>query len=146
MPVPPSSSIPKNMRRKPFATKKRAGAHTRFIHRPSPRGTSKFVRRCVRLWAMTTESCWIRLGHMTTPTPCGLGEPPRRWTFTGTKTHSPMTTSMAISKLKQDLRIPLMATEMPNTGPKAYAPWIMNNATDYLRGGRCHQGRPYLFA
>ena len=37
-------------------------------------------------------------------------------------------------KLKQDLRIPLMATEMPNTGPTAYAPWIMQNATDYLRG------------
>ena len=25
-------------------------------------------------------------------------------------------------------------TELPATGPKAYAPWIMNQATDYLRG------------
>ncbi len=37
-------------------------------------------------------------------------------------------------KLKKDLRIPLMATEMPSTGPTAYAPWIMQQATDYLRG------------
>jgi len=37
-------------------------------------------------------------------------------------------------KLKQVLGIPLMATEMPMLGPKSYAPWIMNKATDYLRG------------
>jgi len=37
-------------------------------------------------------------------------------------------------KLKQDLRIPIMATEMPSTGPTAYAPWLMQQATDYLRG------------
>ena len=37
-------------------------------------------------------------------------------------------------KLKQSLSIPIMATEMPSTGPKAYAPWIMQQATDYLRG------------
>ena len=37
-------------------------------------------------------------------------------------------------KLKQVLKIPLAATELPATGPKAYAPWIMQQATDYLRG------------
>lgn len=37
-------------------------------------------------------------------------------------------------KLKQNLNIPIMATEMPSTGPKSYAPWIMQQATDYLRG------------
>ncbi len=37
-------------------------------------------------------------------------------------------------KLKQVLGIPLMATEMPGTGPTSYAPWIMQQATDYLRG------------
>ncbi|MDP6375305.1 MAG: enolase C-terminal domain-like protein [Pseudomonadales bacterium] len=37
-------------------------------------------------------------------------------------------------KLKQVLAIPLMATEMPSTGPTSYAPWIMQQATDYLRG------------
>jgi L-alanine-DL-glutamate epimerase-like enolase superfamily enzyme len=37
-------------------------------------------------------------------------------------------------KLKQDLRIPIMATEMPSTSPSSYAPWIMAKATDYLRG------------
>jgi L-alanine-DL-glutamate epimerase-like enolase superfamily enzyme len=37
-------------------------------------------------------------------------------------------------KLKRDLQIPIMATEMPSTGPSAYAPWILNRATDYLRG------------
>lgn len=37
-------------------------------------------------------------------------------------------------KLKRDLQIPIMATEMPSTGPTAYAPWILNRATDYLRG------------
>ena len=37
-------------------------------------------------------------------------------------------------KLKQTLKIPIMATEMPSTGPTAYAPWVMQQATDYLRG------------
>ncbi len=37
-------------------------------------------------------------------------------------------------KLKQVLGIPLMATEMPSTGPTSYAPWILQGATDYLRG------------
>ena len=37
-------------------------------------------------------------------------------------------------KLKQVLAIPLMATEMPSLGPKSYAPWLMEKATDYLRG------------
>ena len=43
-------------------------------------------------------------------------------------------------KLKQVLAIPLMATEMPATGPTSYAPWIMNNATDYLRGDPALKG------
>jgi len=37
-------------------------------------------------------------------------------------------------KLKQQLRIPIMATEFPNAGPTSYAPWITSQATDYLRG------------
>lgn len=37
-------------------------------------------------------------------------------------------------KLKQQLGVPIMATEMPQAGPTAYAPWLMNQATDYLRG------------
>ena len=37
-------------------------------------------------------------------------------------------------KLKQVLAIPLMATEMPSLGPTSYAPWLMEKATDYLRG------------
>jgi len=37
-------------------------------------------------------------------------------------------------KLKQVLSIPIMATEMPSTGHTAYAPWLMQQATDYLRG------------
>ena len=37
-------------------------------------------------------------------------------------------------KLKQQLHIPIMATELPLTGPTSYAPWIMEQATDYLRG------------
>lgn len=37
-------------------------------------------------------------------------------------------------KLKQVLQIPIMATEMPSTGPTSYAPWVMERATDYLRG------------
>lgn len=37
-------------------------------------------------------------------------------------------------KLKQVLTIPLMATELPMAGPTSYAPWLMNQATDYLRG------------
>ena len=37
-------------------------------------------------------------------------------------------------KLKQKLHIPIMATEYPITGYESYAPWIMLQATDYLRG------------
>jgi L-alanine-DL-glutamate epimerase-like enolase superfamily enzyme len=37
-------------------------------------------------------------------------------------------------KLKQKLDIPILATEYPVTGYDAYAPWIMQQATDYLRG------------
>ncbi len=37
-------------------------------------------------------------------------------------------------KLKQQLRIPLMATEYSPGGFTAYAPWLLAQATDYLRG------------
>lgn len=37
-------------------------------------------------------------------------------------------------KLKQKLNVPIMATEYPQTGFDAYAPWIMTHATDFLRG------------
>lgn len=37
-------------------------------------------------------------------------------------------------KLKQQLHIPIMATELPLAGPTSYAPWVMEQATDYLRG------------
>lgn len=43
-------------------------------------------------------------------------------------------------KLKEALAIPIMATEMPSTGPTAYAPWIMEKATDYLRGDPAIKG------
>jgi L-alanine-DL-glutamate epimerase-like enolase superfamily enzyme len=38
------------------------------------------------------------------------------------------------TKLKQKLDIPIMATEFPIGGLDMYAPWIMNQATDILRG------------
>jgi len=37
-------------------------------------------------------------------------------------------------KLKQKLHIPILATEYPITGYDSYAPWIMMQATDFLRG------------
>jgi L-alanine-DL-glutamate epimerase-like enolase superfamily enzyme len=37
-------------------------------------------------------------------------------------------------KLKQHLHIPIMATEYGPTGPNSYTPWIMERATDMLRG------------
>jgi len=37
-------------------------------------------------------------------------------------------------KLKQQLSIPILATEYPITGLESYQPWIMQQATDYLRG------------
>jgi L-alanine-DL-glutamate epimerase-like enolase superfamily enzyme len=37
-------------------------------------------------------------------------------------------------KLKQKLNIPILATEYPITGFDSYAPWIMLQATDFLRG------------
>ena len=38
------------------------------------------------------------------------------------------------TKLKQQLHIPLMATEYSPGGFTAYAPWLTSQATDYLRG------------
>ena len=37
-------------------------------------------------------------------------------------------------KLRQALRIPILATEYPMTGLESYQPWITERATDYLRG------------
>lgn len=37
-------------------------------------------------------------------------------------------------KLKQKLSIPIMATEYPQTGFDSYAPWVLERATDFLRG------------
>ena len=37
-------------------------------------------------------------------------------------------------KLKQQLSIPILATEYPITGLESYQPWIMQQATDFLRG------------
>jgi L-alanine-DL-glutamate epimerase-like enolase superfamily enzyme len=37
-------------------------------------------------------------------------------------------------KLKQKLHIPILATEYPITGFDSYQPWIMLQATDFLRG------------
>lgn len=37
-------------------------------------------------------------------------------------------------KLKQNLAIPIMATEYPAAGPTSYAPWVLERATDFLRG------------
>ncbi len=37
-------------------------------------------------------------------------------------------------KLKQKLRIPILATEYPISGLDSYQPWIMLQATDFLRG------------
>jgi L-alanine-DL-glutamate epimerase-like enolase superfamily enzyme len=37
-------------------------------------------------------------------------------------------------KLKQHLSIPILATEYPIAGLESYQPWIMLQATDYLRG------------
>jgi len=38
------------------------------------------------------------------------------------------------AKLKRDLKIPIMATEYSPGGHTAYAPWLIAQATDYLRG------------
>jgi len=43
-------------------------------------------------------------------------------------------------KLRQKLDIPLMATELPFAGFDAYAPWLFNQATDYLRGDVAFKG------
>ncbi len=37
-------------------------------------------------------------------------------------------------KLKQQLSIPILATEYPISGLESYQPWIMHQATDFLRG------------
>ncbi len=37
-------------------------------------------------------------------------------------------------KLRSQLGVPIMATEMPQAGPTSYAPWVVAQATDYLRG------------
>ncbi len=43
-------------------------------------------------------------------------------------------------KLKHQLGIPLMATELPFGGLDQYAPWLLAQATDYLRGDVCFKG------
>jgi L-alanine-DL-glutamate epimerase-like enolase superfamily enzyme len=43
-------------------------------------------------------------------------------------------------KLRQQLRIPLMATELPFGGLDQYAPWLLGQATDFLRGDVCFKG------
>jgi L-alanine-DL-glutamate epimerase-like enolase superfamily enzyme len=43
-------------------------------------------------------------------------------------------------KLKQKLDVPIMATELPFAGFEMYAPWIMAQATDYLRGDVAFKG------
>ncbi|HEY5209133.1 MAG TPA: enolase C-terminal domain-like protein [Stellaceae bacterium] len=43
-------------------------------------------------------------------------------------------------KLRQKLDIPLMATELPFAGFETYAPWLMAQATDYLRGDVAFKG------
>ena len=43
-------------------------------------------------------------------------------------------------KLKQALKIPLMATEMSSGGYQSYGPWLVEGATDYLRGDMAIKG------
>jgi L-alanine-DL-glutamate epimerase-like enolase superfamily enzyme len=43
-------------------------------------------------------------------------------------------------KLRQQLHVPLMATELPFAGLDQYAPWILGQATDFLRGDVCFKG------
>jgi L-alanine-DL-glutamate epimerase-like enolase superfamily enzyme len=43
-------------------------------------------------------------------------------------------------KLKQKLDVPIMATELPFAGFDMYAPWLLNQATDYLRGDVAFKG------
>lgn len=43
-------------------------------------------------------------------------------------------------KLRQQLRVPLMATELPFGGLDQYAPWVLAQATDYLRGDPYFKG------
>ena len=46
-------------------------------------------------------------------------------------------------KLKQHLRIPILATEYSPGGFTAYAPWLLARATDFLRGDVACQGRDH---
>ncbi|UUX94967.1 enolase C-terminal domain-like protein [Aquabacterium sp. J223] len=43
-------------------------------------------------------------------------------------------------KLRQKLDVPLMATELPFAGFDTYAPWLMAQATDFLRGDVAFKG------
>jgi len=43
-------------------------------------------------------------------------------------------------RLRQQLRIPILATEMTGGGPYNYAQWILASATDYLRGDVMFKG------
>jgi len=43
-------------------------------------------------------------------------------------------------RLRQQLRIPILATEMTGGGPYNYAQWILAGATDYLRGDVAFKG------
>jgi L-alanine-DL-glutamate epimerase-like enolase superfamily enzyme len=43
-------------------------------------------------------------------------------------------------KLREKLDVPLMATELPFAGFETYAPWLMAQATDFLRGDVAFKG------
>ncbi len=43
-------------------------------------------------------------------------------------------------RLRKQLRIPILATEMTGGGPYNYAQWILHGATDYLRGDVAFKG------
>ncbi len=43
-------------------------------------------------------------------------------------------------KLRQQVRTPLLATELPLGGLDQYSPWLLAQATDFLRGDVCFKG------
>ena len=110
-----------------------AGPPTRSIRRRAGRRTSRSARRCARRSA-TTPSCSIRPGPTIIRRLCGSAARSRRWAFHWYEDPLADQDIYNYVKLKQQLSIPILATEYPITGLDGYQPWIMLQATDFLRG------------
>ncbi len=134
MPARPCSPPSRRMRRRRRASSPTAGRPTRSTRPPIPRSTSRSARRCAAWWATASPSCSIRRGRTTTRWRSGWAASIQELGFYWYEDPLADDDLYNYVKLKQQLHIPILATEYSPGGFTAYAPWLVARATDYLRG------------